>query len=109
MPKSNIPQEIIRETVGTEPSAIQHLGGTLNDIARGEVGGQRYFVKSNGNAPAHFFEAEAHGLELLSDTHTLRTPEIVAHAEANWDRPAYLILEWIDESPHGPSADFARR
>src|SRR5579859_1609350 len=109
MPGSNLLREICREALRAEPSAVQLLGGTLNEVARVEVQGHRYFVKWNDSAPVHFFEAEAHGLERLRETHTLRVPEVIANAEATANWPAYLILEWIDGSPRGGSEDFTRR
>jgi fructosamine-3-kinase len=67
-------------------------GGDINDAARVETGDARYFVKWNTAPLPRMFEAEARGLQLLTDAHALRIPRVVALI----DQPPALVLEWID-------------
>ena len=74
-------------------------GGMINPSARVEIAGQRFFAKWNANAAPGLFEVEARGLALLRDAHAFRIPEVLAHAEAAPNAPAYLILEWLEPTP----------
>jgi len=98
---------IVEQVFGTPPSTSRYLGGTLNHTAQVEVRRERYFVKWKGDAPPHFFEAEARGLKLLDACGAIRVPHVIMYREANGTLPAFLILEWIDEATHGPSRHFA--
>src|SRR5512143_4320553 len=89
----------LREVLSAEPTRVQYIGGgSINQTARVEVGADRYFAKWKTDAPAGFFEAEARGLDLLRTAGALRVPAVIAYGEAADTRPAYLILEWIDET-----------
>jgi fructosamine-3-kinase len=98
---------IVEQAFGTRPDHARYLGGTLNQTAQVEVKSDRYFVKWKADAPSHFFEIEARGLNLLRNAGAIRTPQVISHSEASEKLPAFLILEWIDESPHGPARNFA--
>ncbi len=67
-------------------------GGDINEAARVETPDARYFVKWNFQPRPRLFEAEARGLSLLAAAAALRVPRVVAVI----DRPAALVLEWID-------------
>jgi fructosamine-3-kinase len=89
-------------------------GGMINHAARVTLDcheakrGGRAFVKWKEEAPVGFFTAEAEGLRHLHRAGALRTPEILAVAEAQAGAPAYLALEYIEpQSPSDP-ARFAR-
>ena len=58
-----------------------------------------YFLKYNPHPQPYMFSAEARGLALLRDTHTVRVPEVLAVADATPNQPAYLLLEWIETEP----------
>jgi fructosamine-3-kinase len=69
-------------------------GGSINDASRYETERGPVFVKRGGRAAHAMFAAEAAGLEALARTQTVRTPRVLAIGE--WERGAYLALEWID-------------
>ena len=99
---------VTRAVFHSAPEAVRRMyGGGINDAACLEVGGQRYFVKINQDAPRGFFAAEADGLARLRRAGELRVPGVIAHADAADGRPAYLVLEWLEES--APSPTFAER
>jgi len=105
---NNIANIIVREALSIEPTRVQALGGgSINQSVRVEAGGNRYFVKWNSYAPPAFFAVEARGLTLLRSAGALRVPDVIAHSEANGQRPAYLVLEWIDGSRQADSRAFA--
>ncbi len=105
---NNVVSIIVREALCAEPTHVQTLGGgSINHAARIETDGSRYFVKWNTYAPPAFFELEARGLALLRAAGALRVPEVIAHSEANDQRPAYLVLEWIEGSRQAESRAFA--
>jgi fructosamine-3-kinase len=113
IPPDNI-RSIIRSALNSEPSSVQPIrGGMINQSARVEVNGTRYFVKWNASAPPSFFDVEARGLNRLRTTGAFRVPEVIFHSEAADDSPAYLILEWIEgaggRTPRTFTADVGRR
>ncbi len=59
--------------------------------------GQQFFVKSQHDAAADQFAAEAAGLVELARG-GLRVPRVIAHG------PAYLLLDWIDVGRPAPGA-----
>lgn len=46
-----------------------------------------------------FFEAEARGLALLASTGTVRVPQVFAHGPATAERPAFIVMEWVERGP----------
>jgi fructosamine-3-kinase len=77
-------------------------GGDINaaHAARLDDGG-RVFVKSNPDAPAGMFAAEAAGLRWLAEARALRVPAVVARDEH------VLVLEHIASGPRRPDYDEA--
>lgn len=71
-------------------------GGDINQAARFEAGGVRYFVKWNASAPADMFAAEAHGLRLLAEADAIRVPAVVLESAPHEGCPGFLVLEWIE-------------
>jgi len=55
--------------------------------------------KTSPGAPPEFFAAEAHGLEWLRSTGTLRVPEVLEVGED------YLLMEWLEPAPPAPDHD----
>lgn len=96
------------QVLGKAPTKIHYIGGgSINQAARVEVGKETYFVKWKYNAPSLFFEREGRGLHLLREVGAIRVPEVIHQEEAAPDHPAYLILEWIEESPRAEPLTFA--
>jgi fructosamine-3-kinase len=88
---------IVRDAFSTTPDQVKPVsGGMINQAAQVTLGGARYFVKWKADAPSGFFEAEAHGLNLLRKAAAIRVPEVIHCAAAKGQRPAYLVLEWIE-------------
>ena len=71
-------------------------GGCINQASKitGEDGRQ-YFLKKNLASFLPFFQAEAQALSEISDTQTVRAPEVIAHGLEN--EQAFLVLEFIEE------------
>ncbi|PKR79170.1 fructosamine kinase [Halalkalibacillus sediminis] len=68
-------------------------GGSINESYYVEMDQNQYFVKYHATAPAHFFEAEAKGLENIRSTDSIDTPEVLAYQ----DKPgqSFLVMEWM--------------
>ncbi|HEX7506180.1 MAG TPA: fructosamine kinase family protein [Polyangia bacterium] len=75
-------------------------GGDINAAHEAQLADGRWvFVKSNREAPAGMFEAEARGLDWLRQAHALRVPEVLAQG------PDYLVLERIRPGRREPDFD----
>ena len=75
-------------------------GGDINDAHEAQLADGRWvFVKSNREAPAGMFEAEARGLDWLGQARALRVPEVIAQG------PSFLVLECIRPGPRKPDFD----
>lgn len=99
---------LLRGVLPAEPTRVQYVGGgSINQAAKVEAGGRAYFLKWKTNAPPRFFEAEAYGLSLLRGAGAIRVPEVIGFGEGSADQPAYLVLEWIEESRRAESLTFA--
>lgn len=74
-------------------------GGDIARVERVELEDGRVAVlKSRAGSPAEFFAAEAHGLDWLRQTSTVRVPEVLEL------RTDCLLLEWLP--PSEPVGDF---
>jgi protein-ribulosamine 3-kinase len=69
-------------------------GGSINTAHRYESQRGPVFVKTGGQAAYEMFAAEAAGLSALAQTHTVRTPGVLAVGA--WEQGVYIALEWID-------------
>jgi fructosamine-3-kinase len=77
-------------------------GGDINAAHAARLDdGRRVFVKSNSDAPAGMFAAEASGLAWLAQARALRVPEVIAQEED------FLVLEHIASGPRRPGYDEA--
>jgi fructosamine-3-kinase len=75
-------------------------GGDINEAHEAHLADGRWvFVKSNREAPAGMFEAEAHGLDWLGQAHALRVPAVIAQG------PDFLVLECIRPGRRKPDFD----
>lgn len=91
-------QQSLEKVLGVNVVTTTRLGG--GDFATAYkaklAGGDRLFVKTHANPPAHFFSTEAAGLQWLHETGTVRIPQVLAYS----DDPPFLALQWI-EPGHG--------
>lgn len=67
--------------------------------------GRTVFVKTHDAAPRGMFEAEADGLAWLRVDGAPRVPRVFTHALASPDRPAFLVLEYVELGERGPTYD----
>jgi len=78
-------------------------GGCINNGMRLQTQNETYFLKWNSDSLPGMFPAEAYGLSLLAQTHTVRVPAVLGLDDAPFQRPAFILLEWLD----GPQPDQA--
>ncbi|MBH23825.1 MAG: hypothetical protein CMH57_05020 [Myxococcales bacterium] len=71
-------------------------GGSINQAAAIEVGGERFFLKWNRDAPRGFFAAEVHGLQTLRAADAIRVPDTLEWEDQDGDCPAWLLMELIE-------------
>jgi fructosamine-3-kinase len=75
-------------------------GGDINEAHEARLSDGRWvFVKSNREAPAGMFAAEARGLDWLGQARALRVPEVIAQG------PDFLVLELIRPGRRKPNFD----
>lgn len=83
-----------KEAIIDETTAVG--GGSINAAYRLSYAGKSFFLKYN-NA-SHFpkmFEKEALGLKLLSESQSLRIPQIIGHSSKG--QTSFLLLEYIEQ------------
>ena len=78
-------------------------GGCINNGMRLQSGQGVYFLKWNPDPLPGMFPTEAYGLSLIADTRTVRVPAVLGLGEAAPQRPAFILLEWLE----GPQPDQA--
>jgi fructosamine-3-kinase len=76
-------------------------GGCINHGYAVTDGASTYFVKLNQASLVEMFEAEAHGLQQMLETHTIRVPKPICWGTAS--SSAYVVLEWIELGKSGGS------
>lgn len=69
-------------------------GGSINQAYVLTDGNRSYFVKLNQASAIAMFEAEAHGLQEMADTQTIRVPLPLCWGTVG--NASYLVLEWLD-------------
>ena len=67
--------------------------------------GRRLFAKTHPSPPTGFFTTEAFGLEWLRDARAVAIPEVLAVSDGSIDRPALLLMDWIEIGRPTPSTD----
>jgi fructosamine-3-kinase len=72
-------------------------GGDINSAYQLQANGRNWFIKVNQAHLLDMFVAEACGLQALTDSHTLRIPNIITYGSLQ--NHAYLVLEYIELSP----------
>lgn len=90
----------LRQAGDTTPvqAARRMGGGDINDAALVQTERGSYFVKWHSAPPPRFFECEADGLSRLTESGTVRTPQIVGHGTVDEDHSAFIVLEWIERA-----------
>ena len=88
-------RDALGRALGSAVSAARPLsGGDINDAFEVALAdGRTLFVKTNRDAPAGMFAAEARGLGWLSDADALRIPRVLAASTA--EGAAFLALELL--------------
>ena len=76
-------------------------GGSINEAWVLEGASRSYFVKTHAHG-ADLFRAEAHALDAIAATATLRVPRPVAQGTRGAD--AFLVLEYLPLQPRGDAA-----
>ncbi len=78
-------------------------GGSINQAARIDTAGGRYFIKWNSaRLYPRMFELEARSLEILRTASPLHIPAPIYHGEAGDE--AFLLLEYVEQG--APATDF---
>lgn len=78
-------------------------GGDINDACCLELtDGHRVFVKSNTLGNRDFFDAESHGLEAISSTHTIATPNLICIGIDKKKGISFLMMEMIERGRPAP-------
>lgn len=88
--------------LGQPIEAVEYLGGSFGArLARITSKGQHFALKwANSGAPAAMVAAEAHGLQTLAATTTIRVPAVILACAADDQQPAILLSEWISSDGH---------
>ncbi len=99
---------VLAAVLDQDPGALRltaMAGGCINQAARLDTPGNRYFVKWNQRPLAGQFAAEAAGLAALSAADTgLRVPAVVAWQDHR-QGTAFLLLEYLESGARGPDFD----
>ncbi|MEJ7583081.1 MAG: fructosamine kinase family protein [Acidimicrobiales bacterium] len=81
-------------------------GGDVASTFRVDLnGGDTVFAKTHASPPPGFFTTEAASLAWLREAEAVRVPAVAAVSDGSVDRPAYLVLEWIQERRPGAAGD----
>jgi fructosamine-3-kinase len=106
-PLKNSVEEVLSSKLGPPLVVLSESpvsGGCINDCYRINTDRGKFFIKINSrSAFPGMFEAEALGLETLRKADGLLIPEVVASGES--ENLAFLILEYIDQSPRSQDFD----
>src|SRR5688500_18428457 len=91
----------------------------INQAARVDTPDGPVFVKWNDSPPSCMLHEEAHGLEAIKSTNTLRVPDVIGyhdpgsieHEQDRWPirPPQYLVLEFIEQRSPPNAKAFAER
>ena len=95
-------EAVLRDRAGREcriTGSSSVGGGCISPTARLETDAGRFFLKLGGpDLPDGLLPAEARGLRELAAAGEVRVPAVVADGtgDASRDRPAWLLLEWLE-------------
>lgn len=80
-------------------------GGSINRAEKLETDKGIFFLKWNDSKPANMFDAEVHGLQLLTKKQDfIRIPEIIDYNGDENSVPGYLLMEYIEPYRGGNEA-----
>lgn len=101
--------EALELALGASVQSARRLsGGDINEAFELSLtSGARVFLKTNADAAASMFPAEAHGLEWLRAAGALRVPRVLAVSAGRDDEPSFLVLELL--TPSRPVRNFDER
>ena len=88
--------EQVQQTTGVELLNIKPVGGgSINLTYCLETKNRNYFIKINSKSKfPGMFEAEAAGLLLLGQSHSVNVPHVILCGDA--DDESFLLMEWIE-------------
>lgn len=72
-------------------------GGDINEAFYVRTERNEYFIKRHQQAPPHFFEMEAKGLEELQKARAIHIPSVYGFHDG--EDVSFLIMEWVEGSP----------
>ena len=92
-------KEVLKRFTGFDKQ-IQVLesvsGGSINRCFQIGYGTDRYFLKLNSTSKfPTMFDAEAKGLKRITDTNTIKVPEVISFGIAANEQ--FLLLEWVEK------------
>ena len=90
-------QQHIRDVTGTGFTLGDRQsvgGGSINQAYQISDTHHQYFVKLNQASKVAMFEAEARGLEDITQTHSIRVPKPLCWGSTSGH--SYIVLEWLD-------------
>jgi protein-ribulosamine 3-kinase len=94
--------QLIRDALReiNDASGIQTMrsvpGGYINHAFQVSTNKAHYLFKYNTYTTVRLISTEVYGLELLRQTKTIRIAEVLAYADANEERPGWMLQEWIE-------------
>jgi fructosamine-3-kinase len=74
-------------------------GGSISQAVRLKSDRGLYLLKYGGPARPSFFAAEARGLALLGETHSVRVPTVLAYRDDQAGEAGFMLLEWLSPPP----------
>ena len=95
--------------LGIPPARVRAVplgGGDINRAFRLELGGARFFVKTNRAALLPMFEAERAGLQAMAATRTIRVPGVFMTGSRGGE--ACIVMEHIELGGRPDAARLAR-
>lgn len=89
---------LLNETVTNVSSAH---GGDISKAYRLDTTGNSYFLKINSSLNAFLmFQTETHGLRLIGNTNTIKTPKVIAYD--TFENVSFLLMEFIESKSPSP-------
>lgn len=78
-------------------------GGDINEAFYVRTERNEYFIKRHQQAPPHFFEMEAKGLEELRKARAIHIPFVYGFHDG--EDVSFLIMEWVEGSPENNTGE----
>ena len=71
-------------------------GGCISAAAIIRINKEGYFLKWNANVNKGFFASEAHGLDELSKSMSVKVPKVVCYEDNDKGLPSFIVLEVLE-------------